>query len=179
MTDGSGGQGDGVSGPSPLVQIARVVRPHGVRGAVKVTSAAGYDEFLRTLPEIQVGERRLRVTSVAGVAGLPILTFVGVNDRNGAEQLRDLAISADRAALPELADEEYYHADLEGLEVWADAERIGTVRELRALPANAVLVIDLADGSELLAPFIHDAVPVVDVAARRVEIDAAFLGLDG
>jgi 16S rRNA processing protein RimM len=168
------GAGDGQS----LLPIGTIVRPHGVRGAVKANCAAGFDDYLRSLPEVRVGKREFRISEVLGMPGQPILKLEGVDSREGAEALRGLPLAARREELPALEEDEFYHADLEGCAAWADGARVGVVRDVRSLPANSVLTIELAAGGELLVPFTREAVPHVDLDGRRIELDAAFLGLD-
>jgi hypothetical protein len=50
------------------------------------------------------------------------------------------------------------------------------VRALRALPSCEVLEVARVAGGELLVPLVADAVRRVDVAARRIDVDLAFLG---
>jgi 16S rRNA processing protein RimM len=60
----------------------------------------------------------------------------------------------------------------------SDGERVvGTVRRLVPLPSCEALEVTRADGGDdLLVPLVRDAVRSVDVAARRVDVDLAFLG---
>ena len=53
---------------------------------------------------------------------------------------------------------------------------VGTVRRLVPLPSCEALEVERADGGEMLVPLVRDAVRSVDVAARRIDIDRAFLG---
>lgn len=161
-----------------LLSVGTVARPHGVLGAVKVSCAAEHVPFLKGRPELVVGGRTLRVARVQETPKGPIVTFEGVDDRNAAEDLRGALVEAARDALPEPGAEEYFVADLAGCEVRAGGMRVGEVREARVLPANTVLAIVLDRGGELLAPFTRQAVPVVDVDAGFVEVDAHFLGID-
>lgn len=130
------------------------------------------------MPTVYVNGRALQVRDLRGIGGTLVVEFDGVDDRNGAEALRGASVNARREDLPDLEEGEYFLADLEGLEAWAGGRRIGVVTRAQALPANVVLTISLDAGGDALAPFVHDAVPVVDLDAGRVEIDADFLGLD-
>ncbi len=51
---------------------------------------------------------------------------------------------------------------------------VGTVRRMLAYPSCELLELD--DGP--LIPLVRDAIRAVDVEARRIEVDAGFLGLD-
>lgn len=159
--------------------IATIARPHGVRGEVKVRCSPDYLAFLAGCPLVHVAGRELRVAAVRGSEGAPIVAFEGIASRTDAEQLQGRAVEADRAALPQLAHDEYYLTDFAGLEVVdASGVRLGVVATAANYPANVVLTIRLDAGGELLAPLTHDAVPVVDLAAGRISIDPAFLGID-
>ena len=50
----------------------------------------------------------------------------------------------------------------------ADGRSLGVVEGLRALPSCEVLEV-----GELLVPMVGDAVRLVDIAARRIVVDAA------
>jgi 16S rRNA processing protein RimM len=78
---------------------------------------------------------------------------------------------APREALPAPAQEEYYWADLVGLEVVNEQGlALGRVKSLIETGANEVLVV--ADGDrERLLPFVEQVVKAVDVAGRLIRVD--------
>lgn len=163
-----------------LIEIGSVQRPHGVRGAIIVRCSKyhraqlepGRALVLRTTPAgVMLG---MVISGVRGSADRPILELDGVCDVDTAAGLRGAVILARRDELTQPAPDEWFHVDLEECEVWCDGERIGRVRRVLALPANDVLVVDMS-GDERLVPFTREAVPAVDVAARRIEVDARFL----
>jgi 16S rRNA processing protein RimM len=58
-----------------------------------------------------------------------------------------------------------------------DGDRsLGRVRRLLALPSCEVLEVERAGAPDLLVPLVRDAVRSVDVTARRIDVDSAFLG---
>ncbi|HEV7807281.1 MAG TPA: ribosome maturation factor RimM, partial [Solirubrobacteraceae bacterium] len=110
----------------------------------------------------------------AGTDDRPILRLHGVDDRAGAEALRGEDLFVARSAAPPLGAGEYWAEDLRGCRVVTAGDReLGVVDELRALPSCEVLEV-----GELLVPMVGDAVIAVDVAARRIVVDARFLGLE-
>ena len=175
-----------MSGSAPdRLTIAHVVRPHGIRGALLVDCSPDHVAYLEQLPEVilhggKAKEATYRVRSVSGIPKKLIVALEGVDDRNTSDLLRGATVDARRNDLPELEEGEVYLADLEGCEVFAasDGRGIGRVSAATSLPANVVITIDTADGTQVLAPFINDAVPDVDIVARRLTIDTHFLGLD-
>lgn len=88
-------------------------------------------------------------------------------NREAAEALRGqwLYVEAEASDEPDA----YYDHQLEGLAVVLDGEVVGRVLEVLHLPGQDVLVADLTD-RQVLVPFVEQIVPVVDLAAGRVEV---------
>ena len=74
-----------------------------------------------------------------------------------------------REALPPADENEFYLADLEGMQAVTEAgEALGEVSAVEDHGAGIFLVLD--GPPERLIPFTKAAVPVVDVAARRITV---------
>jgi len=125
---------------------------------------------------VLIGETPLLIDRRAGHDARLILRVEGCSDRGGAEALRGMQLLVPRAAAPPLEQDEWWAEDLEGLTVRDGERRIGTVRRLLALPSCEVLEVDCGDGEELLVPLIGDAVRVVDLEDRVIDVDLEFLG---
>ena len=94
----------------------------------------------------------------------------GVATREAAEALRGTRLYAPRDRLPALAEDEFYHADLIGLEVVDTGGAVlGRVRAIHDFGAGDV--IEVAGEHDLMLPFTRAAVPTVDLAARRLVAD--------
>ena len=113
----------------------------------------------------------------AGTDARPIVRVAGCDDRDGARALRGLPVEVDDVAPPTLGPEEWWAEELEGARV-CDGERdLGVVRRLLALPSCECLEVERSGGGpDLLVPLVRDAIRSVDVAGRRIDIDAGFLG---
>ena len=98
--------------------VGAIAGVHGVRGLVKIKSFTGDPLDLTAYGPLtdESGRRRFQVTVTGRAKGLLIARIEGVEDREAAQALRGARLYAARAALPEPAEEEYYHADLIGLE---------------------------------------------------------------
>jgi 16S rRNA processing protein RimM len=81
-----------------------------------------------------------------------------------------------QADLPELEPDEYWAHELEGCAVVDGDAQVGVVRRMVALPSCEALEVERQDAEDLLVPLVRDAVRSVDVAARRIDVDLAFLG---
>ena len=153
------------------LNAGRVGRPHGLDGSFHVTRPRSV--LLPLGGFVRIGERARAIVRRAGTDDRPILRVEGVDDRAGAESMRGEDLFVMRTAAPALAAGEYWAEDLEGCAVvTADGRSLGVVEGLRALPSCEVLEV-----GELLVPMVGDAVQIVDIAARRIVVDAAFLGV--
>jgi 16S rRNA processing protein RimM len=107
------------------------------------------------------------------VAGALGARLSGVTTKEQADALRGTLLYADRDRLPTLPDDEFYHADLIGLDVVdTGGKGLGTIRAIHNHGAGDILEI-LGEGRRqpLLLPFTMAVVPTVDLAARRVVVD--------
>ncbi len=155
----------------------RVGRPHGLDGSFHVLEPNPPLLELGTM--VLAGNRELRIVRRAGTERQVILRLEGCEDRSAAEAIRGQEILVGRERAPELEDDEWWAEDLEGCAVHDGAVDVGSVTRLLALPSCEVLEVRRADGAgELLVPLVADAVRMVDVQARRIEIDLRFLGED-
>ena len=163
-----------MSEPEPLIEAGRVGRPHGLDGSFYVTRP---DPRLLELPELLLDGARVRVDRRAGTDARPILRLEGHAGREAAEALRGAQLAVRVADAPPLDEGEYWAHELEGCAVVDGARPVGRVRAMVALPSCEALAVERPDGApELLVPLVRDAVRSVDVAARRIDVDLAFLG---
>jgi 16S rRNA processing protein RimM len=125
---------------------------------------------------VSVGGAAVKIERRAGTEERPILRLEGHAGREAAEALRGEPLLVAQTDLPALAPGEYWAYELEGCAVVDGETLLGTVRRLMPLPSCEALEVERADGGELLVPLVRDAVRSVDVAARRIDIDRAFLG---
>ncbi len=128
-------------------------------------------ELLDGREALLVAGRRVAIERRAGVAERPILRLEGSSTREDAEGLRgqELRVPLDEA--PPLAEGEFWAHELVGCHV-VDGERaVGVVERMVALPSCEALAV-----GEMLIPLVRDAIRSVDLKARRIEVDMAFLG---
>lgn len=161
--------------PRGWLRAGRVASPHGLDGSFRV--AEGNATLLGLGAVVEISGRSARITRRAGTDARPIIRIEGIEDRDRAEALRGQEILASRRAAPELEAEEWWAEDLEACRVIDGSREVGTVRRLLAMPSCEVLEVARGPGAEdLLVPLTRDAVRRVDVDAREIDIDLAFLG---
>ncbi|SDQ97491.1 ribosome maturation factor RimM [Thermostaphylospora chromogena] len=155
--------------------VGRIGRPHGVRGEVTVDVRTD-DPDRRfavgsTLDTDPPSAGPLRVRSTRNHAGLLLVRFDGVDDRNAAEALRGTLLVVDAEDLPPLDDpDEFYDHQLIGLAVWTvDGERVGQVADV--LHHGQDLLVVRRGTEEVYVPFVRALVPEVDLDGGRLVID--------
>jgi 16S rRNA processing protein RimM len=155
------------------VCVAAIAGAYGVRGEARVKSfTADPRAFASYGPlESDDGARRFEARIVRPLSGAFSVRLSGVATREEAEALKGVRLYAPRARLPALPDDEFYHADLIGLEVRdAGGALLGRVRAVQNYGAGDFLEV-LGGPRPLLLPFTRLAVPTVDLAARRIVAD--------
>src|SRR5215469_10325242 len=100
------------------VLLAAVIGAQGLKGEVKAKLFTAAPDALPRYGILHTKDgRKLKITAFRPTkAGEAVIGFEGVSDRDAAEGLKGAELFVERAALPEPADEEFYHADLIGLE---------------------------------------------------------------
>jgi len=155
-----------------LLNAGRVGRPHGLDGSFHVTRPRGV--LLKLGGSVRIGADVHEIVRRAGTEERPILRLHGVDDRAGAEALREADLLVERADAPPLPAGEYWPEDLEGCTVMTPGGReLGIVAAMRALPSCEVLEV-----GDLLVPMVGDAVVSIDVDERRIVVDPEFLGVE-
>jgi 16S rRNA processing protein RimM len=160
--------------------VARIGKPHGLRGEVTVQLHTDDPEARLAVGTVLDTEarpgsgvpRQLTVRSTRVHNGIWLVAFEEVPDRTGAEGLRGTRLVLDTEAdLEDMDDEAWYEDDLVGLEVRdPTGEVIGTVTGLDVGAAQDRLVLELTDGVTAYVPFVDEIVP--EVREDHVVVDA-------
>ncbi len=173
--------------------VGRIGRAHGIRGDLFVDVRTD-DPGLRFAPGTSVltdprDKGPLLVADARMHSGRLVVHFAGVDDRSTAESMAGtlLVVQISPDEVPD-NPEDFYDHHLVGLEARTpEGKRLGEVTEVLHLPSQDVLVVrrdrdrppptdqaDQPDGapSEVLVPFVTAIVPVVDLAAGVVVVDA-------
>ncbi|MFF0204981.1 ribosome maturation factor RimM [Streptomyces sp. NPDC005017] len=157
--------------------VARIGRAHGIKGEVTV-------EVRTDEPELRLAPGAVLATDPASTGPLTIATgrvhsgrlllrFEGVADRTGAEALRNTLLIAevDPEELPEEEDEYYDHQLMDLDVVTTDGVEVGRITEISHLPSQDLFIVERADGSEVMIPFVQEIVVEIDLEEQRAVVD--------
>jgi 16S rRNA processing protein RimM len=161
-----------------LVRVARIGRPHGIRGDVTVQLFTDEPDE-RFVPGAVLEARRaqgstggidgtLTVTRARWNKDILLVSFEESADRNRAEELRGTELFA--APDADGDGDAWYEEDLVGLAVLVEGRRVGTVTGLVTGEVQDLLEVELEGGAEALVPFVDEIVPEVDTEAKTVTL---------
>ncbi|MDP4033195.1 MAG: ribosome maturation factor RimM [Pseudorhodobacter sp.] len=160
---------------SDRVCVGAIAGSFGVRGEVRLKSFCSDPEALASYGPLytQDGARSFIVTLTRPVAGGLGARLSGVATKEEADALRGTSLYVDRTKLPSLGTDEFYHADLIGLEVRdTGGVLLGCVHAVHNHGAGDLIEVTGSGlKSALLLPFTRAVVPTVDLSAGRIVVD--------
>ena len=147
------------------VCLGVITGARGVRGEVRIrtfTEQPGDITGYGPLTD-ETGQRSFALLDPKPLKGGIAARIEGVWDRTGAEVLKGTHLYVARDSLPELDEEEFYHADLINMRVKSvDGKSVGTVAAVYDFGAGNILEIERDGEAALVVPFTKEAVPKVD-----------------
>lgn len=155
--------------------VGAIAGSYGVRGEVRIKSFCAVPEDIETYSPLtsEDGTHLFHLAIVRSIKNGFAARIAEVASKEEADALKGTQLFAQRGQLPSLPDDEYYHADLIGLEVRdTGGTSLGTVKTVLDHGAGDILEIQRPGSSEtVLLPFTLALVPTVDLAARTLIAD--------
>ncbi len=171
------------SDPIDRLTLARLLRPHGIRGEIAAEILTDFPERLTKLREVwlwdssadalkEITIERCWLSVARG--GQAVFKFAGVERIEDVEKLRGLEVQVPLSERMELPVGSYYISELVGCEVWErtaegnDQIKLGVVTGVQE-SGTPVLEVETPDG-EVLIPLATEICTKIDVGARRIEV---------
>lgn len=157
-----------------LIEVGRVAGAFGVRGELRITTYTADPLALARYKALRRadGAPALTLTGARAAKGGVVARAAEVETREDAEALKGLRLYIPRAALPPPEADEFYLADLIGLEARAPGgDVVGRIRSVQNFGAGDLLEIAPADGGATWwLPFTREAAPEVRIAEGYVTV---------
>lgn len=155
--------------------VGAIAGSYGVSGEVRLKSFCADPQAIGSYGALTTedGSRSFALKLTRPVAGGLGARIAGVATKEQADALKGTSLYADRAKLPSLPDDEFYHADLIGLDAYdTGGVLIGAVQAIHNHGAgDLVEIAGPALKQSLILPFTMAVVPTVDLASRRMVVD--------
>jgi 16S rRNA processing protein RimM len=157
-----------------LLLIGKVIRPHGLKGLLRIISYAGNEgSFLHSgsvlLKSGQMESSEFKVASIVPHTKAFLLRLDGISSLDEAERYRGAEILIRKDTLRRENDE-YFWFELIGLDVFLKSGRfIGVLKEIINTGSNDIYVVKAGD-KETLVPALHGIVLQVDLGKKKMFI---------
>ena len=158
-----------------LLQVGVITETHGIKGEVKVFPTTDDPERFSDLDEVLLDlGREKKLLHVAGVKYFKqyvIVRFKEFNNINQIEPYVKKTLWVTRENAVPLEEDEYFIADLIGLEVVSDeGEKLGVISDVIRTGANDVYEVKQENGKEILLPAIKDCILDVDLEGAKMTV---------
>lgn len=158
-----------------LLQVGVISSTHGVRGEVKVFPTTDDVKRFKKLKKVILDTGRehlpLEVESVRFFKQFAIVKFKGIDNINDIEKYKGKSLLVDRENAVKLRKDEYFIADMIGLQVYTeDGEAFGVLKDVLETGANDVYIIDSLKHGEVLVPAIKQCILDVDIEGQKMTI---------
>ena len=146
-----------------FLQVGVITATHGIRGEVKVFPTTDDPERFLDLETVYLDTGRekklLTISSVKFFKQFVILKFKEFDNINDVEPFRKKSLLVTREQAVPLEEDEYFIADLIGLRVITDEDKVlGELTDVLETGANDVYQVTDENGKEILLPAIKDCI---------------------
>ena len=157
------------------VCLGAIAGAFGVKGEVRLKSFTAEPDDVAAYGALETedGKKSFEITLTGQTKNGLTARLSGVATKEQADDLRGTRLYVDRTRLPEPDEDEFYHADLIGLDAYdTGGTHLGTVKAVHNHGATDLLELRLPNSSAtVLLPFTLEAVPTVDLASGRIVAD--------
>lgn len=160
-----------LSAKDERVLLGEIGAAQGLKGEVRIRSFTEDEAAITAYGPLEDEQGRLVEIEALRVTPKALIARVkGIATREGAEALTGTKLYVPRSRLPAREVEEWYHAELIGLEaVDRDGAQIGRVVALQNFGAGDLLELSpVSGGPTVLVPFTRETAPEIDVEGGRL-----------
>lgn len=157
------------------ITIGKIVNVVGLKGEVKVYNYSDERERFERLEKIYLGDDkkniRYDIEKVRYKDHMVILKLAGVEDRNGAEALKNKMVYMSEDDLDELPEGVYYIKDMIGMDVVSDkGERLGTLKDINTNTPQRVYEVQREGKKDILIPGVDEFILNIDMEQRVITV---------
>ena len=148
-----------------FLEAGEIVTTHGVRGEMKVLPWADGPDFLCDFSRVRISGMEYKVENCRVQKSCNLLKIKGIDTMEAAQAMRGKKIMLYRE---DIDDEVIFADELIGVEVFADGEKIGKIKEVLDYPGNCVYVVK--GEHEYMIPAVKAFILNTDVDANRMDV---------
>ena len=148
-----------------FVKAGEIVTTHGVRGEVKVLCWLDDPEMLCEFDRCRIGGKEYIMDQVRVQKTCNLVKFQGIDTMEAAQAMRGKIVELYRE---DIDDEVIFAAELIGMDVFAEGEKIGQIKEVLDYPGNCVYVVK--GKHEYMIPAVKSFILNTDVENNRMDV---------
>ena len=148
-----------------FVEAGEIVTTHGVKGEMKVLPWVDSPDILCDFDRCRIGGVEYTIESCRIQKTCNLLKVKGIDTMEAAQTMRGKTVELYRE---DIDDEVIFAAELIGVEVFAEGECIGKIREVLDYPGNSVYVVK--GQYEYMIPAVKAFILNTDMEANRMEV---------
>ncbi len=155
------------------LEIGQIVNTFGIKGEIKISPFTDdirrFDDleyvYVRTKKETKL----YKVENVKYHKNMVLMKLEAINTLEQAEMLRNAFLEVDREHAVPLKEGTYFIADLIGLDVYTDEEKLlGKVEDIYNTGANDIYVVKDELGKQILLPGTKEVIKRVDLEKEKI-----------
>jgi 16S rRNA processing protein RimM len=159
--------------------VGEILRPHGVRGEVRMRILTDYPEAIAERGSVYLGKnpqdtkaKQHPVDHMRMHKGYGLLKLKNINNRNDADPLRGQFVMIRTEDAVPLEDDEIYLYQLIGMQVkTVDGEELGELVDVLETGANDVYIVQGRQYGEVLIPATEHTIVKTDTENNLITVD--------
>ena len=148
-----------------FIEAGEIVNVHGLRGEVKVLCWLDDPEMLCEFDRCRIQGREYTMEQVRVQKTCNLVKLKGIDTVEDAQKLRGKTVELFREDIDE---DVIFAAELIGMEVFAEGEKIGKITEVLSYPGNSVYVVK--GKYEYMIPAVNQFILETDMEANTMQV---------
>ena len=149
----------------PFIEAGEIVTTHGVRGEVKVLPWVDSPDILCEFDRCRIGGVEYKIESCRIQKTCNLVKLQGVDTMELAQAMRGKTVELYRE---DIDDEVIFAAELIGVEVYCEGEKLGSITDVLDYPGNSVYVV--SGEHEYMIPAVRQFILSTDLDANRMQV---------
>ena len=152
-----------------MLLVAKVLKPQGVKGEIKILPLLDTAESFNSINAIIIDNKHYSVDAIRVGGNFVYIKVAGVDTMEQAELLRDKEIMIEDTKAPKLEKGRYYIKNLLGCDIVSDNKIIGKVKEIYQNGSADVYELSSPKG-KILFPFLKKLIENMDIENKKIEV---------
>jgi len=152
-----------------MIEIAKVLKPQGLKGEIKVECFTHDLDFWRSLKEVIILKEKFEVTNIRFYKDFGYLTLFSIDSIEKAEKFRNKIIYTHEENI-ETQEDEYLISDLENCEIIDEKGKFVGVVESVETYSSANIINYIVGGARRSFPFLKKVIKQVDIKSKKIII---------